>query len=77
MMTVLGLAVAGMGIGTFPRGSFKRLEDEGKLIEIAVTENLPTIPYAAMYKHNRPSVLIENVIKISQQVCNFTSQFAF
>jgi DNA-binding transcriptional LysR family regulator len=77
MMTVLGLAVAGMGIGTFPRGSFKRLEDEGKLIEIAVTENLPTIPYAAMYKHNRPSVLIENVIKIAQQVCNFTSQFAF
>ena len=75
MMTVLGLTVAGMGIGNFPRNCFRRLVDAGKLVEISVTPSLPNMPYAAMYKHNRPSALIANVVKIAERVCDFTAQF--
>jgi DNA-binding transcriptional LysR family regulator len=75
MMTMLGLTIAGLGIGNFPRECFKRQLDEGKLVEIQTIPPLPNVPYAAMYKHNRPSALIENVVKIAQRVCDFTTQF--
>lgn len=74
MMTMLGLTVAGMGIANFPRHCFDRLIVEGKLVEIQVTPALPNMPYAAMYKNNRPSALIENVVKTAGRVCNFTAR---
>lgn len=75
MMTMLGLTVAGMGIANFPRDCFRRLVDEGKLVEVFVTPQIPNMPYAAMYKNNRPSALFANVAKIAEQVCDFTAQF--
>lgn len=75
IMTMLGLTIAGMGIANFPRHCFQRLVDEGRLVEVSVTPTLPNMPYAAMYKHNRPSALIANVIEIAESVCNFTARF--
>jgi DNA-binding transcriptional LysR family regulator len=75
MMTMLGLTVAGLGVANFPRNCFSRLVEQGKLVEIELTSSLPSMPYAAMYKHNRPSALISSVAAIAKQVCDFTTQF--
>lgn len=75
MMTMLGLTVAGLGVANFPRYCFNHLVEQGKLVEIELTSSLPSMPYAAMYKHNRPSALISSVAAIAKQVCDFTSQF--
>jgi DNA-binding transcriptional LysR family regulator len=75
MMTLLGLTVAGMGIANFPRYCFDRLVTAGKLVEVLVDPALPDMPYAAMYKQERASALIRDVITIAARVCDFTVWF--
>lgn len=70
----LAFAVAGLGIGYFPRDCFQQLVDEGKLAEVASNPGLPPVPYAAMFRNDRPSMFMSSVVELACEVCDFTRQ---
>ena len=36
---------------------------------------LPTVPYAAMYRNDRPSAIAASVAQVAAEACDFTRQF--
>ncbi|WP_298013025.1 LysR family transcriptional regulator [uncultured Castellaniella sp.] len=71
---MLGLTAAGLGVSYFPRACFQPLVDAGKLEIIPVTPALPPVPYAAMYRSDRPSAFIEESVEIAKGTCDFSRQ---
>jgi DNA-binding transcriptional LysR family regulator len=75
MMAMLGLTVAGVGISYLPRQCFRPLFAAGKLVVIPTRPALPSVPYAAMYRNDRPSAFTSVVAELARQVCDFSRQF--
>ncbi|WP_323039422.1 LysR family transcriptional regulator [Gemmobacter sp.] len=75
MTALLGLTIAGLGISYMPRDCFSALIDEGKLEVIAAEPALPLVPYAAMYRNDRPTSVSQAVVDLARQACDFSSQF--
>lgn len=74
LTALVGLAVAGLGISYLPRQCYRPLFDEKKLVIIPVKPALPPVPYAAMYRNDRPSALTAAVAELARDVCDFTRQ---
>jgi DNA-binding transcriptional LysR family regulator len=74
LTALLGLTVAGLGVSYLPRHCFQPLVDEGKLVVVPTNPALPPVPYAAMYRNDRPSAFISVVAAIARDVCNFSKQ---
>jgi DNA-binding transcriptional LysR family regulator len=72
LMAVLGLTVAGMGIGSAPFDCCRQLVEEGTLELIDAALEVPPVNYAAMFKTNRPTALVSSVVEIAQEVCDFS-----
>ncbi|QEL27320.1 LysR family transcriptional regulator (plasmid) [Bosea sp. F3-2] len=70
----LAFAVAGLGIGYFPQDCFLPLVKEGKLALVASDPELPPVPYAAMFRSEKPTVLIPVVADMAREVCDFSRQ---
>lgn len=68
---IVGLTVAGLGVGYFPRACFQPLVDAEKLVILPVRPSLPSVPYVAMYRTDGPSALIEETVEIAKKTCNF------
>ena len=75
LTAVLGLTVAGLGVGYLPKHCFRSLVDEGKLVVVPTRPRLPPVPYAAMYRNDRPSALTSAVVEIARRTCDFSVQF--
>lgn len=75
MTALLGLTIAGLGISYMPNACFRSLIDEGKLEVIEAEPVLPTVPYAAMYRNDRPSAIAALVAQVAAEACDFTRQF--
>lgn len=71
---MLGLTVAGLGISYFPQACFQPLVDAGKLEIVPVKPKLPPVPYVAMYRSDRPTAFIEEVVEIAKETCDFSRQ---
>lgn len=71
---LVGMAVAGLGVSYLPRECFNSLTEEGKLVVIPTKPALPLVPYAAIYRSDRPSAFISNVVNLASNVCDFSSQ---
>jgi DNA-binding transcriptional LysR family regulator len=74
LTALVGLAVAGLGVSYLPRQCFRPLFDEKKLVIIPVKPALPPVPYAAMYRNDRPSAFAAAVAELARSVCDFTRQ---
>jgi DNA-binding transcriptional LysR family regulator len=74
LTALVGLAVAGLGICYLPRQCFRPLIDERKLVMIPTRPKLPLVPYAAMYRNDRPSALTSAVAELARGVCDFSRQ---
>jgi DNA-binding transcriptional LysR family regulator len=74
LTALLGLTVAGLGITYLPRQCFRPLVVEKKLVVIPTKPNLPVVPYAAMYRNDRPSAFISAVVSLALKVCDFSRQ---
>lgn len=70
----LAFAVAGLGIGYLPQDCFQNLIAEGKLAIVSTDPALPVVPYAAMYRSDKPSVFISAVAELAREVCDFSRQ---
>lgn len=75
MMAMVGLTVAGVGVSYLPRHCFRPLVAAGKLVVVAVRPSLPAVPYAAMYRNDRPSAFTAVVADLARRVCDFSNQF--
>jgi DNA-binding transcriptional LysR family regulator len=74
LTALVGLAVAGLGISYLPRQCFRPLFDEKKLVIVSVKPALPAVPYAAMYRNDRPSAFTSAVAELARSVCDFSRQ---
>jgi DNA-binding transcriptional LysR family regulator len=74
LTALVGLAVAGLGICYLPRQCFRPLIDERKLVVIPTKPKLPLVPYAAMYRNDRPSAFTSAVAELARSVCDFSRQ---
>lgn len=74
MMAMVGLTVAGVGVSYLPRQCFRPLIEAGKLVIIPTRPALPPVPYAAMYRNDRPSALTSVVAQLAGQLCDFSKQ---
>jgi DNA-binding transcriptional LysR family regulator len=74
MTALLGLTVAGAGISYLPRQCFRPLIEAGKLVVIPTRPALPAVPYAAMYRNDRPSAFIGVVAELARELCDFSKQ---
>lgn len=77
LMAMVGLTVAGLGVSYVPRRCFQPLVDEGKLTVIETHPILPLVPYAAMYRNDRPFTITEAISGLAARVCDFSGQFQF
>lgn len=75
MTALLGLAIAGFGVSYMPPDCFRPLIAEGKLEVVPTDPPLPPVPYATMYRNDRPFAIAQAVAKLAAQACDFTSQF--
>ncbi|PZQ45608.1 MAG: LysR family transcriptional regulator [Rhodovulum sulfidophilum] len=74
LTAIVGLTVAGLGVAYLPRQCFRPLIDEGKLVIIPVTPELPPVPYVAMYRQDLPSAFVSSVAELARDVCDFSRQ---
>ena len=74
MMALLGLAVAGIGVSYLPKQCFWPLIRDGKLKIVRTKPALPLIPYAAMYRNDRPTAFTRMVARLTQASCDFSRQ---
>lgn len=74
LMALVGLTAAGLGISYLPRLCFEPLTREGKLVIVETDPPLPRIPYAAMFRSDRPSAFISAVALLAREVCDFSHQ---
>ena len=75
MTALLGLTIAGLGVSYMPSACFQPLIDEGKLEIVLAEPALPAVPYAAMYRNDRPSAIAASVAQVAAEACDFTRQF--
>jgi DNA-binding transcriptional LysR family regulator len=71
---LIGLAVAGLGISYLPRQCFHPLFAQKKLIVVPVKHPPPPVPYAAMYRNDRPSAFTQAIAELARAVCDFSQQ---
>ena len=74
MIALLGLAVAGIGVSYLPKQCFWPLIRDGKLKIVRTKPALPPIPYAAMYRNDRPTAFTRIVARLTQASCDFSRQ---
>ncbi|WBV42567.1 LysR family transcriptional regulator [Pseudoroseomonas cervicalis] len=72
LMAMVGLTVAGLGVSYLPRDCFDPLVRAGKLAIVATEPALPDVPYAAIYRSDRPSAFIAAVAAIARAVCDYS-----
>ncbi|MDJ0930723.1 LysR family transcriptional regulator [Breoghania sp.] len=75
MTALLGLLVAGFGVSYLPARCFSYLVDEGLLEVIPTEERLPPVPYAAMYREDRPHSLIHKVAEVAAECAYFDRSY--
>ena len=75
LVALLGLTVAGVGVSYLPVQCFKPLVAERKLRIVRTSPALPRVPYAAMYRNDRPFAFTALVAMLARSVCDFTRPF--
>lgn len=75
LVTLIGLTVSGLGVSYLPRLCLSGMVESGALQVLKVSPALPTAPYAAIYKGDRKSALVESIAVLAHQCCDFGSMF--
>ncbi|WP_412508791.1 LysR family transcriptional regulator [Roseovarius sp. SYSU LYC5161] len=75
LTALLGLAVAGLGVAYLPRECFGYLVEDQTLEVIATEDELPPVPYVAMYREDRPHSFIHEVAELAAGCVDFGSSF--
>ena len=71
LIAMVGLTVAGLGISYLPQQCFGSLVRDGKLAIITTKPPLPPVPYAAIFRADRPNAFISSVVEVARSVCDY------
>jgi len=74
LTALVGLTVAGLGISYLPRQCFRALIELDKLVQVQTRVPLPPVPYAAMFRNDRPFAFTSAVAELARDVCDFSRQ---
>jgi DNA-binding transcriptional LysR family regulator len=74
LTAVVGLAAAGLGVTFLPEECYRPLIKEKKLVVIRTKPSLPAVPYAAMYRADRPSAFLSGVAELTRECTDFSCQ---
>jgi DNA-binding transcriptional LysR family regulator len=74
LTALVGLTVAGLGISYLPRQCFRALVELDKLVQVQTRVPLPPVPYAAMFRNDRPFAFTSAVAELARDVCDFSRQ---
>lgn len=75
LVALVGLTLAGLGVSYLPTACFRPLADTGQLRIIPTKPLLPSVPYGAMFRNDRPTAFNESVAQLMLQVCDFSTQY--
>lgn len=75
LIALLGLTIAGIGVSYLPKQCFMPLVAARKLKIIPTKPPLPPVPYAAMYRNDRPTAFTSLVATLARSACDFSRQF--
>jgi hypothetical protein len=76
MIALIGMTVAGLGYSYLPRDCLSLYVDTGVLKIMDIKPVLPAVPYVALTRRDRPSVLLDSVITLAQECCDFSKMFS-
>lgn len=75
LIALIGMTVAGIGISPLPQHCLTPMIEQGLLQTVKVTPAIPDITYVAMCKAEPRSTLIDSIILLAQESCDFTRAF--
>lgn len=75
LIALIGLTVSGMGISYLPRKCLAPMVDAGALEVLAVSPGLPQARYAAVWRGERQSGLVNALAALAQEHCDFGRMF--
>ncbi|WP_348705179.1 LysR family transcriptional regulator [Acidovorax soli] len=75
LLPLIGLTVAGMGVSYMPLECLQPLVDAGALQTVDIDVPNPEVPYAAVYKPQRKSILVSSICLLAQECGNFSRMF--
>lgn len=74
LVAIIGLAVAGVGVGYLPRQCFSPLLRGKKVVRVETDIIMPHIKYTAMLQADQPGQFLRDIIQDIRTVCNFSRQ---
>jgi DNA-binding transcriptional LysR family regulator len=75
MLALIGMAVSGLGVTYLPFRCLRPMIDAGMLATFRVTPTLPDTPYVAIYKREERSAIVNSVLVLAQEACDFSRMF--
>jgi DNA-binding transcriptional LysR family regulator len=75
LVAVIGMTVAGLGISYLPELCVASLVERGQLHVLTVRPALPEIQYVALRRTGGQSALIEAIIGLTIECCDFSQKF--
>jgi DNA-binding transcriptional LysR family regulator len=72
LLALIGLTVSGFGISYLPLAAVQPMVSEGLLEVLDVRPALPDATYAALIRRDQRSSLIDSVVKMARETCDFT-----
>jgi len=75
VLTMIGMAVSGLGITYLPAHCMQPMVDAGMLALIRVTPAPPQVRYVAMYRAEQRSTLVSSIARLAQESCDFSRMF--
>jgi DNA-binding transcriptional LysR family regulator len=75
LVAQLGLTIAGLGATYIPIRCHEPLLAEGKLVVLDLKPELPSVPYAAMFRSDQPSHFTLELAEFARTLCDFDRQF--
>lgn len=75
LMAIIGMTVSGLGVAHLPRYCLRPMIEMGMLEVLKVTPAVPDVPFAAAHKSDRHSTVIDVLVDIATECCDFEQAF--
>ena len=75
LVTIIALTISGMGVSYLPKHCMNDMVHSGALQALNVTPVLPSASYAAVYRADRKSAVVESIASLAQESCDFGAIF--
>ncbi len=75
LVTLIALTISGMGVSYLPKNCMSAMVSSGALQALNVTPVLPAASYAAVYRSDRKSSIVESIANLAQENCDFGTIF--